>query len=181
MELHGGTIRADSAGEGKGATFIASLPASSAAVDSPSALSEGGQEAYPPVSLERVRVLVVEDEPDTQEFLKRLLEDHGATVLVAASAHDAMRMAREQPPDILISDIGLPDIDGYELIQRIRDENPRSTGMPAIALTAYARAEDRARALRAGYQAHLAKPVEPSDLLMIAASFAEMMRASRPA
>jgi CheY-like chemotaxis protein len=111
--------------------------------------------------------------------MKRLLETQGATVLVAASAHEALEMIREAPPQLLLSDIGLPDMDGYELIRRIRgtDHGPMSA-VPAIALTAYARAEDRARALRAGYQAHLAKPVESGELLMTIASFAGMIRAA---
>ena len=92
----------------------------------------------------------------------------------------ALEAIREEPPQILISDIGLPDMDGYELIRRVRSEDHRFSAMPAIALTAYARAEDRARALRAGYQAHLAKPVEPGELLMMIAGFARIVRANSP-
>src|SRR6185503_21246347 len=95
----------------------------------------------------------------------RLLTAHGATVLTAASAAEALVLVREQKPDLLISDIGLPEMDGYELIQQVRREPWPGRDIPAIALTAYARSEDRTRALRAGYQAHIAKPVEPSELL----------------
>jgi CheY-like chemotaxis protein len=176
VELHGGTVSADSPGEGKGATFTISLPASDAA-GSPATPDARAEDLYPPVSLESLRVLVVEDEPDTQEFLKRLLESQGATVVTAASAEDAVDAVRECSPHILLSDIGLPDVDGYELIRRIRQPAERGGSfIPAIALTAYARPEDRARAFHAGYQAHLSKPVEPGELLMTIASFAGMIR-----
>lgn len=181
VELHGGTVSADSAGEGKGATFTISLPAGSAAASTTPVPSPPAQELYPPVSLESLRVLVIEDDPDGREFLKRLLESQGATVLLAASAQEALDVVGKQQPQILISDIGLPDMDGYELIRRIRDqEQQRTSALPAIALTAYARAEDRAQALRAGYQAHLAKPVEPGELLTTIASFAGIIKTSSP-
>jgi CheY-like chemotaxis protein len=178
MELHGGTVSADSPGEGKGATFRISLPAGLPAPPAMAGAATSAQEPYPPVSLDGLRVLVVEDEPDSREFLKRLLESQGATVVVSASAQNALEAMREEAPQILISDIGLADMDGYELIRRVRsDDQQRFSAVPAIALTAYARAEDRARALRAGYQAHLSKPVEPAELLMTIASFARMVRA----
>jgi CheY-like chemotaxis protein len=120
--------------------------------------------------------LIVEDEPDTREFLKRLLESHGATVIAVGSAEEGLKAFCTESPQILVSDIGLPDVDGFELIRQIRNHaSPRGGTVPAVALTAYARAEDRARALRAGYQAHLAKPVEPGELLMTIASFAGMI------
>ena len=180
MELHGGTVSGDSPGEGKGATFRISLPAGLPAPPATTAPSKPVQETYPPVSLDGLRVLVIEDEPDSREFLRRLLESHGATVLLAASGQKALEAIRDEPPQILISDIGLPDMDGYELIRRVRSEDQRFSALPAIALTAYARAEDRARALRAGYQAHLAKPVEPGELLMMIAGFARIVRANSP-
>jgi CheY-like chemotaxis protein len=137
-------------------------------------------ESQPPVSLESMRVLVVEDEPDTREFLKRLLESHGAAVAVAVSADEALAALRGEPPDVLVSDIGLPDVDGYELMNRIRSGSPGEGSMiPAIALTAYARPEDRARALRSGYQTHLAKPVEPAELVMTIASFSSLTQRRR--
>jgi CheY-like chemotaxis protein len=132
------------------------------------------------VTLDGIRVLVVEDEPDTRDFLIRLLESHGAIVLAAGSVMEALTLSRSGHPDMLISDIGLPDVDGYELVQHIREHDSKShSGIPAIALTAYARAEDRMRALRAGYQVHIAKPVEPAELLAAIASFAGLIEAQR--
>ena len=132
------------------------------------------------VTLEGIRVLVVEDEPDTRDFLKRLLEGHGAAVVAAGSVREALSLFKSERPDMLISDIGLPDVDGYDLVQQIREggEGGRG-GIPAIALTAYARAEDRMRAMRAGYQVHIAKPVEPVELLAAIASFAGLIEAQR--
>jgi CheY-like chemotaxis protein len=125
------------------------------------------------VSFDGLRILVVEDEPDTRDFLKRLLEARGAAVLVASSVEQALRLFRSGSPDLLISDIGLPELDGYDLMRLVRAE-PGSGAhtMPAIAVTAYARPEDRMRALRAGYQTHIAKPVEPAELLAAVASLA---------
>ncbi len=174
VELHGGQVVAESAGEGQGATFRVALPVGAAApVHAPAAAAA---EDHPPVALDAMRILLVEDEPDTREFLTRLLEDHGAAVVTAASAEEALSSMVAQPPDLLISDIGLPDVDGYDLIQRVRQGFPeQGSTIPAIALTAYARPEDRTRALQAGYQTHLAKPVEPSELLMTIASFGGLM------
>jgi PAS domain S-box-containing protein len=178
VELHGGAVTAESPGEGKGSTFSIVLPASVASA--PPYEHGTAPEPQHPVSLESMRMLVVEDEPDTRDFLKRLLETHGAIVATAASADEALTAFQQERPDILISDIGLPDTDGYELMQRMRQaEGPRGSKVPAIALTAYARAEDRTRALRAGYQAHLAKPVEPAELLVTIASFAGLVDARR--
>ena len=181
VELHGGTVRAQSPGEGRGATFTVSIPASGTAGSSTAiAALSTREETRVPVSLDGVRVLVVEDEPDTREFVKRLLETHGAIVTAVGSATDALMRFRSEPPDVLISDIGLPDVDGYELLQRIRQEAVgASGGMPAIALTAYARTDDRMKALLVGYQAHIAKPVEPAELLATIASFAGFVDARR--
>jgi PAS domain S-box-containing protein len=178
MELHGGTVSAESPGEGKGATFRIALPIGIPIPSEAANLPEPAEMPYPAVSLEALRVLVVEDEQDSQDFLRRLLESHGAKVSVAASAREALDAIRERLPQILISDIGLPDMDGYELMRVIRgDDQQQLSVLPAIALTAYARAEDRARAFRAGYQAHLTKPVEPGELVMTIANFAGMVRA----
>jgi CheY-like chemotaxis protein len=181
VELHGGTVRAQSAGEGHGATFTISLPSSTLPVRPGSAvIAADEQETQVPVSLGGIRVLVVEDEPDTAEFVKRLLETNGATVTIAESAAAALSFFRNAPPDVLLSDIGLPDVDGYELLRQIRAEMVASAaGIPAIALTAYARPEDRRRALLVGYQAHLAKPVEATELLATIASFAGLSDARR--
>ena len=140
-------------------------------------------EATADISLGRLRVLVVEDEPDTREFVQRLLEGRGATVTTAASAAEALSAVRHSVPDLLISDIGLPDVDGYDLMEQIRTSDAADIAkVPAIALTAYARSEDRTRAFLAGYQAHVAKPVEPFELVATVASFAELIeaRATRP-
>ena len=124
------------------------------------------------MTFEGLRVLVVEDEPDTRDFVVRLLGARGARVTSVAGAAEAIDAFLESPPDLLISDIGLPDVDGYELIKRLRREAPRGRSkIPAIALTAYARSEDRTRALLAGFQGHLAKPVEATELLATVASF----------
>jgi PAS domain S-box-containing protein len=181
VELHGGTVRADSAGEGHGATFTISLPSSTVPPRSEQRPLGGRREdAQVPISLDGTHLLVVEDEPDTREFLKRLLETHGAIVNVAESAGAALSLFRDDPPDVLISDIGLPDIDGYELLRQIRQDSARAgERIPAIALTAYARPEDRRHALLVGYQAHLAKPVEPAELLAIIASFAGLVDGRR--
>jgi PAS domain S-box-containing protein len=178
VELHGGEVTAASAGEGHGATFTVSLPLVSDATDyerrrAPADGSDVG------VDLDAIRLLVVEDEADTLEFLRRLLTTHGATVLTAASAGEALSLVRDGRPDLLISDIGLPEMDGYDLIQKVRRESSPGRDIPAIALTAYARSEDRTRALRAGYQAHIAKPVEPNELLAMIASFVELTGAGR--
>jgi PAS domain S-box-containing protein len=175
-ELHGGFVRADSDGDNRGATFTITLPAGAASASSTLSPGSPQQESYAPVSLNNLRVLVVEDEGDTLDFLKRILENHGANVHGATSAHQALDAIAEYQPHIIVSDIGLPDVDGYELIRRIREREGANRHLPAIALTAYARAEDRARSLGAGYQAHLAKPVEPNELLMTIASFAGMVR-----
>ena len=178
VELHGGAVEAASEGEGKGATFTVTLPVLSDMTEQerrrePAASVEAG------VALDAIRLLVVEDEADTLEFLRRLLTTHGATVLTAATASEALSLVRDERPDLMISDIGLPEMDGYDLIQNVRRQPSPGRDIPAIALTAYARIEDRTRALRAGYQAHIAKPVEPSELLAMIASFVELTGARK--
>jgi PAS domain S-box-containing protein len=178
VELHGGDVLAASEGEGKGATFTVTLPvvADIAEYERRRDRTDGVDLGVP---LGSIRVLVVEDEADTLEFLRRLLTTHGATVLTATSAVEALLLVRSETLHLLISDIGLPDVDGYDLIQRVRREESPGRDIPAIALTAYARSEDRTRALRAGYQAHIAKPVEPNELLAMIASFVELTGAQR--
>ncbi|MDB5296625.1 MAG: hypothetical protein JWO31_2608, partial [Phycisphaerales bacterium] len=118
-------------------------------------------------------VLVVDDEPDARAVVARLLEGWDAAVTTAGSAADALAAVRRDKPDVLVSDIGMPGEDGYSLIRAVRALGPSGGGdVPAVALTAYARAEDRARALRAGYQGHLSKPVEPGELLTALAALA---------
>ncbi len=118
-----------------------------------------------------MRVLVVDDEPDARSLLRRLLEDCHAVVRTSASARDALDQIAAEPPDVLVSDIGMPGEDGYSLIRRVRALGAERGGnVPAVALTAYARSEDRVRAIRAGFQTHVVKPVEPAELITVVAS-----------
>jgi signal transduction histidine kinase/ActR/RegA family two-component response regulator len=177
VELHGGSLRAISAGEGQGATFTVCLPLTVVQRE-----GQPGHRLHPkgpsptsplfrPPDLSGIKVLVVDDQPDARDMIKRVLEDSEADVMTAGSAAEALRAVEEGRPDVLVSDIGMPEVDGYELLRRIRALGPRSGGpLPAIALTAFARSEDRTRALRAGFLAHVAKPVEPSELLATIAS-----------
>jgi PAS domain S-box-containing protein len=180
-QLHGGSVVAESEGLGRGATFTVTLPVAAPPGLSEEALrSAASREAVSQeVSLTGIRILLVEDDADSAEFVRRILESYGATVLVTMSAQEALAAFQTGRPDILISDIGLPEMDGYQLLERIRQQDAKDGGaIPAIALTAFAGTDDRRRALRAGYQAHLAKPVDSGDLLATAASFAELIRQS---
>ena len=178
VELHGGTVQAASEGEGKGSTFTVTLPVVSD-LTAQERRRDPAESVDIGVALDAIRLLVVEDEADTLEFLRRLLTTHGATVLTAATASEALSLVRDERPDLMISDIGLPEMDGYDLIQTVRRQPSPGRDIPAIALTAYARTEDRTRALRAGYQAHIAKPVEPNELLAMVASFVELTGARK--
>ena len=166
-ELHGGSIRADSPGEGLGSTFTVVLPSGLPAESEVAAPEDAGRRPRTAASdrFQGLTLLVVEDETDTLDFLARFLAGQGARVLTARTAAEGLARLADSGADVLISDIGLPDLDGYELLQRVRQAEGTSSGIPAIALTAYARAEDRARAFRSGYQAHLAKPIEAADLV----------------
>jgi PAS domain S-box-containing protein len=174
VELHGGSVRAESAGLGKGATFIVSFPLLALHVppderESQNSLSKlRDVPPLPTISLKSITVLVVDDEPDARHLLKRLLESAGAAVHLARSAEDGMAQLLAKPVDVLICDIGMPDEDGYSLMRRIRalDDSQKSE-VAAVALTAYARLVDRTAAIRAGFQNHLPKPVEPAELLAV--------------
>lgn len=177
VELHGGVIGVDSAGEGHGATFVVKLPLASVHGESPSDSFSYTRVSSMPAplrdrpSLVGFHVLVVDDERDTRELVRRLIEDCDATVTTAASAIEALQQLDRQHIDVIVSDIGMPGIDGYELIRRIRARGPDHGGdVPAMALTAFARSEDRMRALAAGYQTHITKPVEPIDLVFAVAN-----------
>lgn len=179
VEMHGGTVTAQSPGPGKGSSFGVRLPLSPIAGDSSVSTTHptsGGSETESPQirPLDRIRVLLVEDEPDAVELLSTVLGEAGAEVKVAVTVREALRRFGEQVPDLVISDIGLPETDGYELIRTLR-RRPRSEGgrVPAIALTAYARPQDRTRAFAAGFQAHVAKPVDPHELVSAASSLAD--------
>jgi CheY-like chemotaxis protein len=118
-----------------------------------------------------LRVLIVDDEPDTRGLLRKVLEGCGSEVTTAGSAAEALAAFDESKPDVLISDIGMPEEDGYELIGKVRArERGTADRIPAIALTAYARVEDRVRALNAGFQVHVPKPIEPAELVAVVAS-----------
>jgi len=179
VQFHGGTVRAESDGDGRGARFTIALPLAAPPVLLEAALAPT-EAITDRVSLAGIRVLVVEDEVDSAEFVKQLLEDCGAVVVIATSAREALDVIGRTQPDILISDIGLPEMDGYQLLEQVRRKEAADGGnVPAIALTAFARSEDRTRALRAGYQAHLAKPIESPELIATVASFAELASAQR--
>ncbi|HWT01816.1 MAG TPA: ATP-binding protein, partial [Pyrinomonadaceae bacterium] len=183
VELHGGTVRAESPGEGQGATFTVLLPVAPVyqAAAEGERVHPAARETLPFFDcvdrLDGVRVLVVDDEPDTRDLLKAGLGQCGAEVTAAGSAAEALEAIVTAAPDLLISDIGMPDEDGYELIRRVRQLPEGSGGrLPAIALTAYARVEDRMQALRAGYQMHVPKPVELAELVAVAASLVQRSR-----
>ena len=177
VELHGGSISALSEGAGKGATFRVVLPLTTAAAHASAAEEPRQRRAAEPepmsvastIDLEGVKVLVVDDEPDARSLIERLLRDRDAEVMTAASAKEALDLLAHDEPDVLISDIGMPKEDGYSLLRRIRKLKGAKARLPAIALTAYARPEDRAKAIEAGYQLHLAKPVEASTLIAMVA------------
>jgi PAS domain S-box-containing protein len=179
VELHGGTITAQSEGTGQGSTFRVVLPLMTSTGYAPGAEQSRHRRSptlpapvlvAPTTDLQGVKVLVVDDEPDARSLIERLLQECDATVTTAASAKDAFEALARDRPDVLISDIGMPKEDGYSLMRRIRKLKDERSRLPAIALTAYARAEDRARAMEAGYQLHLAKPVEARALIAMVAT-----------
>ncbi|MCC5653311.1 PAS domain-containing protein [Nostoc sp. XA013] len=163
VEMHGGTVQAQSFGEGQGATFIVQLPAMQVAP----LVSEPVQTQIDPgLPLEGIHILLVDDDPDTLEFQAFLLEQSGADVTAVASGLEALQALEQSIPDLLVSDIGMPQMDGYMLIQQIRSRPLQQGGMiPAIALTAYAAEIDQHRALQVGFQTHITKPVEPEVLV----------------
>jgi len=170
VELHGGTVRAESSGEGQGATFTVSLPIPTFQLDGAEGHEAPGKVGAP--SLEGLRVLVVDDEADARESLTVVLEQCGAVVTAVASAREALGALAHQRPDILVSDIGMPEEDGYSLIEKVRVPEAAQRGgrIPAVALTAYAAPEDRRRALAAGYELHVPKPVTPEELVTAVAN-----------
>ncbi|MCA1576765.1 MAG: PAS domain S-box protein [Acidobacteria bacterium] len=178
VRQQGGAVFAASGGPGTGSTFSVEFPLTSSEVIGDSRQAEGVPQRPLAVleranstidaSLQDVHILVVEDDPDTQELLKTVLRRHGANVTTVSCCSDALAEIASSKPDVIISDIGMAGENGYELIRKIRSMDPDTGGhIPAIALTAYAGATDRRRALLAGFQTHLAKPVEPDDLLAV--------------
>jgi PAS domain S-box-containing protein len=176
VELHGGSVRALSEGVGKGAAFTVVVPLSNTYIRRAAEPLAQRKEEHPPAmeappSILGVKVLVVDDDNDARELLRSILAHHGASVRTAASAADAIKEFAAKPPQILLSDIGMPGEDGYELIRKIRAlDSQEAKRVPAVALTAFARSEDRRRAIGAGFNMHLSKPVEPAELLTIVAS-----------
>jgi PAS domain S-box-containing protein len=177
VELHGGSVRVQSAGEDRGTTFSIALPLT--------VLRQGGSEPrlhpnaapasspFLPADLNGLSVLIVDDHDDARHLLSRVLGECGARVFAAGSAAEALAMVAKEHPDVMVSDIGMPGADGYELLRRVRDLGEGRGGrLRAIALTAFARTEDRTRALRAGFLAHVAKPVDPSELVATIATVA---------
>ena len=177
VELHGGTIEAESDGPGTGATFRVVLPAAVMPrahvpkID----LSPPAPAPHTPIrGLTGVRVLVVDDDPDALAMTREILEAAGADVAVASSATDALDLVGNVRPDVIVADLAMPRVDGFELIARLRaDADLEIRGVPAAAVTAYARSEDRVRALRSGFQMHLAKPIDPAALTAAVAELAQ--------
>ncbi|MBD2067293.1 PAS domain S-box protein [Leptolyngbya sp. FACHB-671] len=163
VELHGGTVQAESSGEHQGSTFIVQLPTLQA---NPLNLEPVQVQANSEMQLQNVHILLVDDDTDTREFEAFLLERQGATVIAAASGSEALQALDRLIPDVIVSDIGMAEIDGYMLMQQIRSRPPAQGGMiPAIALTAYATEIDQEKALQSGFQKHLTKPLEPEQLV----------------
>lgn len=174
VEAHGGSVHATSEGRGKGTTFVVRLPRAQGAE---AERSSRDSSAPVPERFAGVHVVVVEDDADSREFLAKLLSDRGARVTAAASVSEALERMLASPPDIIISDIGLPGRDGIDLVKHVRSLAPGSGGTtPAIALTAFARREDRDRVVAAGYDLHVAKPLDADELLR---SVARLLREQR--
>jgi CheY-like chemotaxis protein len=177
-EMHGGTVTVTSAGEGQGATFRVRLPVMIVHVDprTPVPVPIQGQSADTGIqlpSLAGVRIVAVDDDLDARTLVREILSAAGAEVHAADSAEDALATIARVKPHVLLADLGMPRVDGFELIQRVRSSNdPAIRDVVAAALTAYARSEDRARALRSGYEIHLSKPIDPAELVATMAALA---------
>jgi PAS domain S-box-containing protein len=177
VELHGGRIKAFSPGEGQGATFRVELPLrivhAETEPDRPvHPRSDGARPLLELPALPDISVLAVDDDPDALGLVREILESSGARVRTATSARDALESIEQELPDVLVSDLGMPEMDGYDLIQRVRRMEGAAKQLPAAALTAYARSEDRSKALRLGFEIHLPKPIDPSELIAAVASLA---------
>jgi CheY-like chemotaxis protein len=176
VELHGGTIGAENRTDRTGAVFTISLPLPSGelrleTLANASLIFKETQHEVP--TLEGLRILLVDDEPDTLDLINVELAQHGAQVTGVTRAAEALALLKKTNFDVLISDIGMPGMDGYELIRELRKmETGQDVRLPAVALTAYARVQDRMRAILAGYSTHIAKPVEANELLTVVASLA---------
>jgi CheY-like chemotaxis protein len=177
-ELHGGSVRVKSGGAEQGSTFIVSLPISvvhtlDRAENHRHTKVQGDGPTLHTVDLTGVKVVVVDDEADAIALVKRILEDCGATVEACKTAAQCLACVPRFRPDVLITDIGMPDMDGYTLIGRLRAMRAEEGGRtPAVALTAFARSEDRRQAMLAGFDVHVAKPVEPGELVAVVSRLA---------
>jgi PAS domain S-box-containing protein len=187
VELHGGTVSVESAGEEQGSTFIVSLPLLPMRREPASELprvhpaAENGSLQDCPPEINDLRVLLVDDEADSRDLLNLVLNSCGATVKTASSAAEAFELIKSEKFDIIVSDIGMPGEDGFSLVGKIRELPVEQGGStPAIALTAYARAEDRVKALRSGFQMHIAKPVDASELIVAVANLAGRLKKNEP-
>jgi len=179
VELHGGTIIAESAGAGQGATFTVSLPVVAEVLPENEFFAKdfvlpdngNGAPKNNPIDLKNVRVLIVDDEPDARLLLTTIVENCGGSTFAANSVAEALEALKTFKPHVLVSDIGMPGEDGYVLIRKIRalEAEKHDSPLPAIALTAYAGAEDREQALNAGFQIHIGKPVNPEELVRVIA------------
>ena len=182
VQLHGGTIEAASAGDGRGSTFTVKLPllVSSSPVASPPVVRGEEQRGRTP-TLDGITVLVVDDEEDAREAMAVLLGQAGARVISVGGAAEALATLDRERPDVLLSDIAMPGEDGYALIRRVRSRSGETGGrIPAAALTAYATLEDRAKAIRAGYDEHIPKPVDPTRLIGAVALLVDADRQAPP-
>lgn len=185
VQLHGGTIEAESPGIGQGATFTVKLPQKAipsqtdATGNSDQGQSPEGRGTLPldnPLALNGLRVLIVDDEADTREWVSTVLQECGAQVFAVGSVDEALEALEQLQPDVLISDIGMPGEDGYALIRKVRELEPDRGRIPAVALTAYASVEDYKEALAAGFQLHVAKPVRAAELVAVVASLGQLSR-----
>jgi PAS domain S-box-containing protein len=185
-EMHGGTIEAASGGVGQGATFRLKMPLMiiHAVRESTTRVhprSPSRASAISVVDLERVHILAVDDDADALSLVAEVLEAAGARVSTARSAEDALRQVSTEVPNVLIADLGMPHVDGFQLIEQVRrHRNPLVRAIPAAALTAYARSDDRVKALRAGFQIHLAKPIDPAELVTTIAALAKRFTPEAP-
>jgi PAS domain S-box-containing protein len=183
VEMHGGIVDAANREDLQGAVFSVKLPVMAINSKSPPPLAETETETHSngkkldfdcSASIKGTKILVVDDEPDARQLMSAILEQCGAEIKVAENAAQALSLIDEYRPDILISDIGMPETDGFELIKKIREKEKGSgKRLPAVALTAFARAEDRLKALSAGYNMHIPKPVEPTELIVVIANLTE--------
>jgi signal transduction histidine kinase/CheY-like chemotaxis protein len=175
VELHGGTVAATSAGEGQGATFTVKLPVqivhAHREVDLPDRRVGSDEPGTNLINLEGLRILVVDDDRDAGHLVKQLLSQHDATIDIATSADEALDILNANHIDVMLSDIGMPEKDGYDLIRAVRSlPDLKAANVPAAAVTAFARTQDRTKSLLAGFQAHVTKPVDPGELVAVIAA-----------